>query len=1235
MSTLAERLIEMAESLQPALGTTPEAVVALLHAEAASAIQQDPSEATLSADLPPLIAAAIRKGQEDANKLKALGVRSSLILRDLTDGTSFPQQPLEKFGPFVERSGRLLEFASVVSGKFLSVHFRLPSAPLPLETWLLLPLDSSASSADNRTWKLVAGTVWIRSRYLVHGAPGFTGLRIASGTLEFDRQVEMHSGRILAPNLAVWTLSVEPEPPAPADATGSDSEAETVILPAKLEVRSNAGAQISGPAEVSGFGSALRFSPAGAPSFDGQQIRFPLAAAEAKWTITKNRSRCAQFSGESSPASPRWTLPVSTAAENELGEARHGGSLEISLAGPLAAATPQEENGPANCFVNTLTVNAIGIDFLSLQPECKARYDLELWGKAATAVRLAGSPLKRVIFRSERGGFDSFTIFGGKCVNHWDMPRRADGKPFAFAGDAALFGFLSKANDLWTVCIAETTQSGEMTGIALENLYLTVRPPSRSFLLGSIDAAGQVPAGTALLFFDVNLAMPTLPDPYAANFGPPKSDIFRPKALRIALPWTNSETPVPIAHLDAPVIGPQHVIPLPVDSDEREMEAMFRRALQLNENSPVAAEALYLLDLSSNDHLFGVAFEPLPSQGKLQVVDNRFSVRLQNVRLLMQPQVQWEPVYVIPPDPGKGDLKHPLFKEYLYSTNNGGPTLVGAQAVTLLPALPGLVSREIVHAIRSSKNGAALFSLPFGLRAMANLKQPDFQIPAHKGPATDTELHEPSFTIGQSARQIRLTARNTKPGDDPSRVMPGRLKQLNNLSTNSPDGSSKLTSVIPPELTGPFDAQFGSAIPLHRADLSGYGLSTFSEWRSGEDETKVGFSKVHFDVLNGRTAYEVLQYRSILYECGARVVRTVILERGNSGTVTRFDTGWVAVEPGKFVLPPVPPTPPNLPVRGETGAVKSLQNIRNIRIVGELIAVGLNQAVQPVLFDGDAEIDGVVGGGPGRLVPFQDRSGYVQIAQAPAGGEAAAGAPPLSPAEVRNMFTKVGPVSGPINCVLRAGKTLEMQLASIVSDSALNDAGDWGFAVAVLGTPRLPHAGHWSVVRIDPGTSEVSPIDAHRGAPIVRNGGNPYQFREPSDARVTAAKINHGFLMSTDTSRVLFPQPKLDPAQPGRILFDQNASVAEPYSMVQSGAVFPLQKAAIQLDKPAAFQVTPDNAWKIDSSSFHRTGIPDKQLLTGSEWGINRNYVETPIDLGIDSAAAKPFSVGVSPCAAR
>jgi hypothetical protein len=73
------------------------------------------------------------------------------------------------------------------------------------------------------------------------------------------------------------------------------------------------------------------------------------------------------------------------------------------------------------------------------------------------------------------------------------------------------------------------------------------------------------------------------------------------------------------------------------------------------------------------------------------------------------------------------------------------------------------------------------------------------------------------------------------------------MRQLPNLV---PTGSG-LKSVVPSEL-----ASFGFGIPLHHADLSGYGLSTFSEWLQPES-AGASITKVEFHVLNGRTAYEV------------------------------------------------------------------------------------------------------------------------------------------------------------------------------------------------------------------------------------------------------------------------------------------------------------------------------------------------------------------------------------------
>ena len=142
-------------------------------------------------------------------------------------------------------------------------------------------------------------------------------------------------------------------------------------------------------------------------------------------------------------------------------------------------------------------------------------------------------------------------------------------------------------------------------------------------------------------------------------------------------------------------------------------------------------------------------------------------------------------------------------------------------------------------------------------------------------------------------------------------------------------------------------------IPLHHADLSGYGLSAFSEWRL---DAEAGVTKAHFQVLNGRTAYEVIQFRSALYECGARVVRTITLERRNSAAVILTDSGWVPIEDGLFQrphavrkgrgqgVPQHPPDPDHRTTRSRSPP---------------------DAAVQPVIFDADAEIEGLEGGGAG------------------------------------------------------------------------------------------------------------------------------------------------------------------------------------------------------------------------------------------------------------------------------
>ena len=138
--------------------------------------------------------------------------------------------------------------------------------------------------------------------------------------------------------------------------------------------------------------------------------------------------------------------------------------------------------------------------------------------------------------------------------------------------------------------------------------------------------------------------------------------------------------------------------------------------------------------------------------------------------------------------------------------------------------------------------------------------------------------------------------------------------------------------------TGEFDGggtKPGPGVPVRRIDFSGYGASIFSEW---SDTTTAGahITKVDFDVLRGRTSYEVVQAVSTLYPYGVPIVRTITIVRENIGSVISTDTGWRAAAPGLFTFA----TDSNLgdANRVHRGAIAGVYNVRNIRDLTEILS---------------------------------------------------------------------------------------------------------------------------------------------------------------------------------------------------------------------------------------------------------------------------------------------------------
>lgn len=1206
MVPLFRRLVELLQELQLGPRTFPDALRDLLRALAAQGIQEDPAQAVAPPG-PGEVLEAIEHGAREAERLNDAGLQLHIEVEALPLATASghpADRPTTSFGPFVDRSGRLLRFSAFESPALLRVVVR--SFVAPDETVLLIPANSSPTTGDLQHWTLPAGSVWIRARFLVPGSEHFAGLRIASGTLDFTggAAISRDATSVVASTVSPWTLTIEPEP-GEAPASGSDASALSLTLPDQLVVHANAAPEVTGAVSLSGFGSGIVCDVAPlAPTVFDQLCLFPLTARDDSWTIAGNRSATAQFDGTARIESPFWALPISPIDPGSILAAPHGGSLVARLTGDVKSAFAGITGQSFTWFVSTLTANARRLELNGLQVMPGGRGEVELWSRSRSLFTFGQQALGRLLFRSERDGIDAVGIAGGRQRNLWDHPQQSDATPFPFEGTIDLFGLVAFVEGIVLVSAVSGDEATGTAGLALENLYVIVRPPKRCALVAAFDPdTGSGPAGISFLLLDARFAIPTLPDPYAANTQlRDHGDTFQ-EALRIELEWIWSRPPSVRVHLDGPLRFAIPHAPVPEGDDEHQIANLFRGFL----DAPL--ERTLLLDLSSREHLFGVALEAIddntPPEHRPAIDGNRLALPLNRVRLFMQPQVHWEPVWPVEEPKANPPL---LVEGPLESLLNGGLTLVGARGNDQVATLPAAISQEILAAIRNQRRAAALFSLPFGLRAMARLS-PDEDDRFAAG--VDTRINEPDFGHLRSAQQMRLIARNPSPNEeDPSRQMPGQIHQLQNLNRSPVTNPGPHANSVLGNLTDTLNGAFPSTLPLHRADLSGYGLSTFSEWcRRGDDDGN-GVIKVQFEVLNGRAAYEVIQVRTRLWECGARVVRTITMERRNSASVVLTDSGWVPIEDGEF----------KQPIPFEKGMVRAFRRIRRITITAPPFDIAPNVTLEPVVFDADVDIDALGRGGT-ATVPLLNRPGYVHIPKL--NGD------DLDANRLKLLFEKVGPITSPIDATVRVSDTLRMQVTSVTSDFAPGDGlNNLGFAVAGVGAPQLPRAAQWSAVRIDPATSAAFSIDVRRGVPIVRNGAGPFLFREPADARRAKATLPYGLLMATQASRVLFPEPKLKPDEPRRLAFDPPL-LADPYSLVQSTSAFPPAAAALRLQQAATFSVL-DDAWRIENPEFaFATPAPD--LLNAAEWSMSRTYPNAPVHLDVNSALPTSWNIAVPP----
>jgi hypothetical protein len=772
---------------------------------------------------------------------------------------------------------------------------------------------------------------------------------------------------------------------------------------------------------------------------------------------------------------------------------------------------------------------------------------------------------------------------------------------------------------------------------ALSNALVWTGAPAFLFVSGELLSPAQIDNGTAQLIFGVYGWSPTLPDPYVSNaFVRRPRRLGIPQALLLArVSWAGPDhVTVSFEGQLGPGISLEGRPPSPGDprpaheggrqpdtglTQVEQASLTFDKKTEADRKNAQGAEAhgralrnkvaegenakssalidgflrevigpapnLTLLDVSTNQDMLGVAVGVRPNQDAapnapvsssgFPVSDLAVQSEVGGMRVVMLPQVQWEPVRTL--DADQNIMTMGWFPTPLASATDGGATQIGTRSQKLMPIIPESALRGTFDAFKEGRPVGVRTTFPFGLISAIRL-EPN-TTPARK--ADLYQLTRPKFPNGKSRGGIQVTAKAEGGRPDDGGISPtfeGQMRQLLNgvdLASGAPLGISVLGETLQP--AGSVETIFNDdmtarpRVPVTRIDLSGYGGSNFSDWNN-PFAAFAEAAKVQFKYTIGRTALEVIKVNSVLHPWGIRVTRSVTIERRPGGGVVRRDSGWQAFTPGIFDYRYFDKGANAIvvaPYTFDAGVFRGLFNARTIRPAPGNIFNHGGATLVPYYFDAEVTLEGV----PGRTTAF-GILGYLQTTPngVPAGVDA-----------LQALIEAQGPIGGPIEAWMNFGGSGLPFRAQRVEVGLAIDAGNPLFVATVRGVPSLPTTGAWSVAvrpvaSVPPNGGEAAPVAENRGVPVIRRypikflagdstpyteprlGGTPgdYRFADPVDLLTPSAPQNdYALLQTTPTHSFLFPRPFVPAASAPRIESGHKSALADIFSRATSKGAFP------------------------------------------------------------------------------
>ena len=1097
---------------------------------------------------------------------------------------------------------------------------------------------------DPTTGVLNAGSLWIAASALKIPSltAGAVGLSFSSGVVKTAGLVTVTKSGVTIGAGGSITLTLTLQPPAAAPGTppfGPDARAMTLNLPTHATVvfaEEGVGVTAVDNSSATVYGTSFSLTRnAQSPHVSVlgfEYVVYPCNASISEFDFTTVASTDIIPSGKAGVIGGGWALPITTATPAQLGAVSSAGAVILQL-GP----------GTQLQFGNLARPTLLGGEVLVLAPgaiEMAATNGprdlvdaLQLWEPAATVADVAPTPAQRVSeldLTVPRGGmlFSTITTDGetivasGSARANVDRPLAATGQRLPFAFDSTLLEFVHTAAGK-LVIVEMSTPAAPAPGapavwsIALENGLLIVPPATTAALFA--DYSGSRLVGSFEFSFTNAQLIPTLPDPYAQGNVTPLPIAGTVSALDT---WTLN----PGAALKFSVIPPQGTATPAAVRDED--------TVRLGRST--------LLDLSTNADQFGVVFVPsIPGAvSALSLTGISVSLPQDQLAVYTLPGVSWEPIV--------DDSTKSFFNAS--SPDDGQPTFLEAQAVTLVPIEPAVALVDFANAA-ATVDTRALFTLPFGLTASLNTQG----VAAAERP-TYALIKADYANAMSAAAQLSITAQSPQPGvKNSTPALPGTVTTGTIVPIPTPVPANWLTyggqvlfdDPIQPNLTATafLEQEFSAAgteqeIPVGRIDISGYGISMFSDW-ADLNITDVNVVRARFDVLVGRTAYELVQIQTLILPWTVRITKTIIFERFDNGLVVRHDTGWKAVGDAAF----------EVFTAGElySGCISKLTNVTNISTVpGNTITAGTKQFV-PITFDADvifqsgasATTPGAVtvtaNGVTGKPVPATDILGYAQITT---GGAA-------NDVETLQLMQQLpGGVGGTVNCILTVGSqpppdptSAQFTIAaSSINAKATTVTTGGGYpaavAIAMFGTPQLPRDGSWSITRRAAGAAAPTAVDPTTPIPLIAGpdaSNNPqWRLLDAADALSTATPNTlYGLLQSTGTSKSIFENPVVQAAGQALSLVPAGAnpgatginSLADIASLLGAADIFPALANVLQMPQAVA------DALNLAKDGFKKTFA---WTITKNNDGVTQQPDQTLLDLGVVSLVLQYANPGTS-----